>query len=145
MGDGGGLSSISSSPMPAVVGHLVELAIWLRKDSTVFPGLIEVAIAVENLEEGRVVVETHIVVRQGYTVQSFQLYDGGLHTIAVTVRAVGGEASGWAPPTAVLSVDVVAPHPPLTVQGRMMAILLGVLVVGMLVGFFVPWTHDWSV
>jgi len=43
-----------------------------------------------------------------------------------------------APLTAVLSLDVVALHPPVAVQIRMMAILLGVLVVGMVVGFCVP-------
>ena len=93
------------------------------------------------LEEAQTVVETHILARQGHTSQSLQLYDGVLHTIAVTVRPVGGEASGGALPTAVLSVDVAALHPPLAVQIRMMAILLGVLVVGMGAGFFVPRTY----
>ena len=101
----------------------------------------EVSIAVANLEEAQTVVDTHIFARQGHTAQSLQLYDGALHTIAVTVRPVGGETSGWVPPTAVLSVDVVAVHPPLAVQIRMMAILLGVLVGGMVVGFFVPRTY----
>ena len=128
-------------PMPAMVGHVVQLALWLRKDGAVFPGMTEVVIAVANLDEGQRVMETRILARQGYTAQSFQLYDGGLHTIAVIVRPVGEEASGWAPPTAVLSVDVVALHPPLVVQSRMMAILLGVLVGGMVVGFFVPRTY----
>jgi hypothetical protein len=140
-GDDGWELEISSSPMPATVGNLVQLALWLRKDGEVFPGMTEVAIAVTNLEEGRTVMETHILTRQGHTAQSFQLYDGGLHTIAVTVRPVGGKASDWAPPTAVLSLDVVALPPPLTVQSRVMAILLGVLVVGMVVGFFVPRTY----
>jgi hypothetical protein len=140
-GDNGWELEIYSGPMPATVGHVVQLAIWLRKDGEVFPGMTEVAIAVANLEEGQTVVETHILARQGHTAQSLQIYDGGLHTIAVTVRPVGGEASDWAPPPAVLSVDVVALHPPLAVQIRMMAILLGVLVGGMVVGFFVPRTY----
>ncbi len=46
-----------------------------------------------------------------------------------------------APLTAVLALDVVAMHPPLAVQIRMMALLLGVLVGGMVVGFFVPRTY----
>jgi hypothetical protein len=128
--------------MPATVGHLIQLAIWLRKDGEVFPGMTEVSIAAVNLlEEAQTVVETHILARQGHTSQSLQLYDGALHTIAVTVRPVGGEASGAALPTAVLNVDVLALHPPLAVQIRMMVILLGVLVLGMAVGFFVPYTY----
>jgi hypothetical protein len=126
--------------MPATVGHLVQLAIWLRKDGEVFPGMTEVALEVINQEEGQTVVETYILARQGHTSQSLQLYDGALHTIAVTVRPVGGEASGGAPPTAVLSVGVVALHPPLAIQIRMMALLLGVLVGGMAIGFCMPWT-----
>jgi hypothetical protein len=61
-----------------------------------------------------------------------------LYTVAVTVRPEGGAANGWAPSTVVLNVDVVALASPLAVRLRMMAILLGVLVGGMVVGFFVP-------
>jgi hypothetical protein len=124
------------------VGHLVQLAIWLRKDGEVFPGMMEVSIAAVNQEEAQTVVETHILARQGHTSQSLQLYDGVLHTIAVTVRPVGGEASSGAPPSAVLSVDVLALHPPLAIQIRMMALLLGVLVGGMAIGFCMPWTSQ---
>ncbi len=124
--------------MPATVGHLVQLAIWLRKDGEVFPGMTEVSIEVINQEEGQTVVETYILARQGHTSQSLQLYDGALHSIAVTARSVRGEAGGGAPPTAVLSVDVVALHPPLAIQIRMMALLLGVLVGGMAIGFCMP-------
>jgi hypothetical protein len=99
---------------------------------------MEVAIAALNLEEDQMIVETRILARQGYTSQSLQLYDGVSHTITVTVRPVGGEASIWVPPTVGLSVDVMAVGPPLAVQLRMIAIWLGVLAVGMVVGFFVP-------
>ena len=64
--------------------------------------------------------------RQGHTVQSFQLYDGaphgGDHNGASSVET---ESSSGAPLTAVMSLDVVALHPPLAIQIRMMAILLG--------------------
>jgi len=42
----------------------------------------------------------------------------------------------------VLSVDVVALHPPLAIQIRMMALLLGVLVGGMAIGFCMPWASQ---
>jgi len=138
-GDKGWELELHSSPMPAMVGHLVQLAIWLRKDGKVFPGMTEVSIEAVNQEEAQAVVGTHILARQGHTSQSLQLYDGALHSIAVTARSVRGEASAGAPPTAVLSVDVLALHPPLAIQIRMMALLLGVLVGGMAIGFCMPW------
>jgi hypothetical protein len=141
-GDKGWELEIHSSPMPATVGHLVQLAIWLRKDGEVFPGMTEVSIEVVNQEEAQAVVGTHIRARQGHISQSIQFYDGVLHTIAVTVRPMDEEASAGAPPTAVLSVDVLALHPPLAIQIRMMALLLGVLVGGMAIGFCMPWTSQ---
>ena len=137
-GDDGWELEIHSIPMPVTVGHLLQLALWLRKDDEVFPGMMEVSIAAVNLEEDQTVMATHILARQGYTSQSLQLYEGVPHTIAVTVRPIGGEASGWAPPTVGLSVEVMAVGPPLAVQIRMIALWLGVLTVGMVVGFFVP-------
>ena len=117
-GDDGWELEVHSSPAPATVGHLVQLAIWLRKDGAVFPGLTEVAIAVANQEEAQTVMGTHILAPQGHTAQSLQLYDGAPHTITVTVRPVGEEASGVAPLTAVLGLDVVASDPGPDVHGR---------------------------
>jgi hypothetical protein len=121
------------------VGHGVQLAIELRKDGELFPGLMEVALEVVNQEEAHVVLETYILARQGQTSQSLQCYDGTPHTVTVTVRPRGGAESGVAPLTAVFGLDVIALHPPMAVQLRMMVLLLGVLVGGMVVGFFVPW------
>jgi hypothetical protein len=138
-GDNGWALAVHASPVPATVGHMVQLAIDLHKDGELFPGLMEVALEAVNQEEAHVVLETHILARQGQTSQSFQCYDGTLHKVTVTVRPIGGIESGVAPLTAVLGLDVVALHPPMPVKLRMMALLLGVLVGGMVVGFFVPW------
>lgn len=140
-GDDGWELEVHASPMPATVGHLVQLTVWLRKDGAVFPGLMEVSLAAVNQEHAETVLETSIRAPQGHTSQSLQLYDGAPHTITVVAHPVGAEATDVAPLTAVLSLDVVAVHPPLAVQIRMMVILLGVLVVGMIVGFFVPRTY----
>lgn len=140
-GDDGWEIEVRASPMPATVGQLVQLDIWLRKDDAVFAGLTEVSITATNQEDGETVIGTHILARQGHTAQSLQLFDGAPHTITVTARPGAEQASAVAPLTAVLSLDVVALHPPLAVQIRMMAIFLGVLVVGMVVGFCVPRTY----
>jgi hypothetical protein len=130
--------AIHASPAPAAVGHLVQCAIWLRQNGEVFPGMMEVWLEVANQEEDHTVLGTHLLAPQGQTAQRVQLYDGAPHTVTITARPVGGEEYMVAPLTAVLSLDVVALHPPVAVQIRMMAILLGVLVVGMVVGFCVP-------
>jgi hypothetical protein len=140
-GEDGWELEIHSIPMPVTVGDLLHLAVWLRKDGAVFPGMTEISITAVNQEEAQTVVETHILARQGSTSQSLQLYDDGPHAIAVTVRPVGGKASGWVPPTVMLSVDVLAGGSPLAVPMRMMAIGLGALLGGMGVGFFVA---QWS-
>ena len=137
-GDNGWALEIHSIPMPVTVGHPLQLALWLRKDDEVFPGMMEVFIVAVNLEEAKTVIETHILARQGSTSQRLQLYESMPHTIAVTARPLGGEASGWSLPTVGLSVDVLAVSPLLAIQLRTITIWLGALAVGMAVGFFVP-------
>ena len=140
-GDDGWELEIHAIPMPVTVGQPLHLALWLRKDGVVFLGMMEVAIVVVNLDEAQTVVETSTLARQGSTSQRLQLFDGVPHTIAVTVRPVGEEASGWTLPTVGLSVDVLAGSPPLMAQLRMMALGLGALLVGMAVGFCVSRMH----
>jgi hypothetical protein len=138
-GDQGWALEVQASPLPATVGQLVQLAIWLRKEGAIFQGLTDVHIEVVHREEAHTLLETHMQARQGHTLQSLQFYDGAPHTVNVTVRPVAGEVSEVAPLAATLGLEVVALHPPLAVQIRMMAILLGVFVAGMAGGFFLPW------
>jgi hypothetical protein len=136
-GDDGWALEIHAIPLPVTVGHLLQLALWLRKDDAVFPGMTEVSIAAVNLEDAQTVVEIHILARQGSISQSLQFYDSVPHTIAVTVRPVAGETHGWALPTVGLSVDVMAVGSPLAVQMRRMALGFGVVAIGMVMGFCV--------
>ena len=137
-GDYGWELEVHASPVPATVGHLVQCAIWLRQHGEVFSGMTEVWLEVANQEEDHTVLGTRLLTPQGYTSQRLQLYDGAPHTVTITVRPIGGEEHNVTPLTAVLGLDVIARHPPVAVQIRMMAILLGILVVGMVVGFCVP-------
>jgi hypothetical protein len=139
-GDNGWALAVHASPVPATVGHMLQLAIEIRKDGELYPGMIEVGLEVVNQEEAHIVLETHMLARHGQTSQSLQCYDGTPHTATVTVRPIGQAEGGVAPLTAVLGLDVVALHPPMAVKLRIMALLLGVLVGGMVVGFFVPWS-----
>jgi hypothetical protein len=55
---------------------------------------------------------------------------------------VAGEIHGWAPPTVGLSVDVLAGGSPLAVQMRRIALGLGVVAIGMGMGFCVPYMYS---
>jgi hypothetical protein len=137
-GEDGWELAIHTSPERPHVGALVPLDLWLRKDGVVFAGLTEVALSATNLDAGQPVVETHVLAREGQSTQHLQLYEAGLHAIAVTVRHAGDAAHGWVPRTVVLNMDVLALPAPFTAQLRLMAMGLGVLVLGMGVGFGVP-------
>jgi len=126
-------------PEAATVGQLVELAIWLRKDGAVFPSMTNVALEVVNLEDARTVLRSAVRAPTGQTTQRLQLFDGAPHAVTVTAHPVGEGAA--AALTAVLHLDVQALHPPLGVKIRLMALLLGVLVSGMALGFFFPKRH----
>lgn len=125
-------------PVPAVVGHLCQLAVWLRKDGQVFPDAIEVAVDVSNLEDAQAVLRTQVLAGAGHTAQSLQLFDGAPHAVTITARPAGVAYADVTPLTAVLALEVSTRPPPMSVKLRIMALLLGVLVSGMVVGFFLP-------
>jgi hypothetical protein len=129
--------AVDATPMPATVGQLLNFAIWLRQNGTLWPGAMTVALAVVDQESGATVLENELTTPQGHTVQGLQVYDGAPHTVILTARPMGA-AQDIAPLTATVDLAVIAPHPPMAVKLRMMAILLGVLVAGMVVGFLVP-------
>jgi hypothetical protein len=128
-------------PEVATVGQLVELAIRLRKDGAVFPSLTDVALEVANLEDARTVLRSAVRAPAGQTTQRLQLFDGAPHAVTVRVQPVGERYSQAAALTTVLHLDVQALHPPLGVKIRLMALLLGVLVGGIALGFFFPTRH----
>ena len=143
-GDDGWALELHTISMPVTVGHLLQLALWLRKDEAVFPGMTEILIAAVNLEKGQPVVEINILARQGSTVQSLQLYESEPHAITVTVRPMGG-ANRWTPPAVTLNVEVIAGNPALAVQIRRMVIWLGVLMAGLVIGGCVPYVKMFQI
>lgn len=130
---------VRSTPATATVGQMVELAIGLKQEGAVFPGMMEVTLEATGVEEGQTVLQTTLRARTGQTVQRLQLFDGAPHTVTVTARPVGTEYRDVTALTAVLPLEVQALHPPMAVKLRLLAILLVVLSSGMVVGFFCPW------
>jgi hypothetical protein len=103
--------------------------------------MTDVALEVANLEDARMVLWSAVRTPAGQTTQRLQLFDGAPHAVTITARPVGEGYSEAVALTAVLYLDVQTLHPPLGVKIRLMALLLGVLVSGMVIGFFFPKQH----
>ncbi len=137
-GDDGWTLDVQVQPSPATVGQLAECTVTLRKDGEVSTGPTAVSLVVVHQEEGHTVFETHLVASKGQSTPSLQLYDGAPHTLTVTARPAAAAWRDVQPLTASIETEVIALHPPTPVKVRMMTLLLGVLVLGMCAGFFVP-------
>jgi hypothetical protein len=129
---------VHPTPERATVGEPVQLAIVLKKDNQIFAAPMQVAIDMQHLEDHKAVFRTQTMAPDGATSLRFQFFDGAPHVVTVTARPVDAMAfAADAPPLrAVLDMEVTAVHPPAGVQLRLMAILIGVLVVGIMVGSF---------
>lgn len=137
-GDDGWTLDVQVQPSPVTVGQLAECTVTLRKDGEIFTEATAIALVVVHQEEGHTVFETHLVAPKGQSTPSLQLYDGAPHTLTVTARPTADAWRDVPPLTASLETEVIALHPPTPVKVRMMTLLLGVLVLGMCAGFFVP-------
>jgi hypothetical protein len=129
---------VHPTPERATVGEPVQLAIVLKKDEKIFAAPMQVSIDIHHLEDNKAVFRTQAISPDGATSLRFQFFDGAPHAVTVTARPVDGMAfvADVPPLRAVLDMQVTAVHPPVGVQLRLMAILIGVVVVGIMVGGF---------
>ncbi len=126
------------TPGQATVGHIVQLAITLTKEGAIFPHATEIAIDVYHEEDEKTIFQTTILARNGKSSQGLQFFDGAPHQVTVRARPAGTDHATMTPLKAVLHMDVIGVQPPLAVRLRTLALFIGVLIVGMLVGFVVP-------
>jgi hypothetical protein len=129
---------VQPTPEQATVGEPVQLAIVLKKEDKIFAAPMQVSIDIHHLEDNKAVLHTQTIAPDGATSLRFQFFDGAPHVVTVTAQPIEGMAlAADVPPLrAVLDMDVTAVHPPAGVQLRLMAILIGVLVVGIMIGGF---------
>lgn len=139
-GDSGWGLAVSLPPAPASVGQLVPFTMILSKNGQVFPHATRLSIEVRHVEEDRVVFQATMYAPDGQTLQRLQFFDGAPHTMTVTAQPADADDTTMAPLQAVFPINVVGVHPPVAVKIRTLALLLGMLVVGMVVGFFLPRT-----
>ena len=120
-GSEGWAFQVRPQPATATVGQLVELTLALTH---------------AHQEEEKVVFRTTLHTQGGTLTPQLQFFDGAPHRLTVTARPDTGAAPTVAPLTVTQDLEVTALHPPLGVQLRLLLLLLGVLVIGMAVGFF---------
>lgn len=132
--------AVRPTPASATVGQLVQFTVVLSKDGRVFPQPTQVSIEAYHVEDNKMVFQATTYAPDGQTSQHLQFFDGAPHTVMVTARPAAGDHAIVAPLQAVVEMDVRGVHPPTAVKIRTLALLLSVLVVGMVVGFFLPGT-----
>jgi hypothetical protein len=130
--------AVRPQPPSATVGQLLELAIWLRKNGVVVENNTEILLAVSSQEHNQEILRTSLRLRSGQTVQHLQIFDGAPYTITVTARPATAPEHDVAPLTVAFGIDVQALHPPTAVKLRVLGLFVGILLLGMAVGFFFP-------
>jgi hypothetical protein len=120
------------------VGQLVPFTIVLSKNGQVLPSATRLSLEVRHVEDDKVVFQATTYEPDGESVQRLQFFDGAPHTVTVTAQARDAEGALVTPLPVVVPMQVQGVHPPVAVQIRTLALLLGVLILGMMVGFFVP-------
>lgn len=137
-GENGWALSVTSTPTHGTVGQPVQFDIALTKDGNVFAEATQVSIDLHHIEDDKPIFKTRLYAPTGATAQRLQFFDGAPHRVAITAHAATPEQAAPTPLQVVFDMDVEGIHPPLAVQFRTLALLIGVLTMGMVVGWFVP-------
>lgn len=137
-GEGGWTLSVRTTPPQGIVGKLVRFDIDLSQKGGIPSDAdsAEIAMVMHHVEDDKAVFETAVYTRQGHASEQFQFFDGAPHTVTVTAKP--GGAVDVNPLQVHFDMDVEGIHPPTAIKVRTIALLLGVMVVGMAAGFFLP-------
>lgn len=135
-GDHGTLH-VDVSPDDPDVGELMTVKARFSEPEAGAPSPARFVVECVNLEEGYAVFRMSTVERSGTLQQRIQFVDGAPHHVRVKAKPLDqGEPEHEEPALEVgTSVDVTAIPPPTNLVVRMMSILLGVFVVGLIGGY----------
>jgi hypothetical protein len=141
-GEGGWTLAVRATPPQGTVGELVRFDIALRQKNgtpaaAADADAAEITLVMHHVEDDKAVFQTAVYTRGGEASQQFQFFDGAPHTVTVTATP-GGSGAVVKPLQVQFDMDVEGIHPPRAVQVRTMALLLGVVAIGMVAGFFLP-------
>jgi hypothetical protein len=137
-GEHGWALQIESTPAQGTVGEQVQFDMALTKDGEVFAEAMALSLELHHIEDDKSVFKTAILSPTGETSQRLQFFDGAPHRVMITAHPAHRDAGEPGPLQAVFDMDVNGIHPPLAVKLRTLALLIGVLTIGMVVGWFWP-------
>ncbi len=117
------------SPGHGAVGTLNQLQVTLR-DGTGRPLAGQVAVVAMHREDNVPIYRFTLPVVEGQAVAALQFFDGAPHDLQLAAQTVDGTAL-----EATMPVEVFGFAPPLWLKFRVLALLLGVVLAGILVGY----------
>ncbi len=131
---------VDSTPDQGTVGQQVRFDMMLTKDGEVFAEATELSFELHHIEDDKAIFKTHLLAPTGETSQRFQFFDGAPHRVLITAQPANSsqETGGPLHLRATFDMEVNGIQPPLGVKLRTLALLIGVLTVGMIVGWFCP-------
>ena len=137
-GDNGWALQVDSTPAEGMVGQPVRFDISLTKDSEALAEETELTVELHHIEDGKPIFKTKLLAPEGRTSQALQFFDGAPHHVVIAARAANHQGGSAPLLKAEFDMEVHGIHPPMAIKLRTMALLIGVLVVGMVAGWFCP-------
>jgi hypothetical protein len=137
-GEAGWTLAVQATPSQGTVGKLVRFDIDLRQQGATPSEAdgAEIRLVMHHVEDDKAMFETTVYTRQGHATEQFQFFDGAPHVVTVTAQP--GGAVAVQPLQVRFDMEVEGIHPPTAIKVRTIALLIGVMVVGMVAGFFLP-------
>ena len=137
-GEHGWALQVDSTPAQATVGQQVQFDIVLTKDGEVFAEETELAVDLHHIEDDKSIFKTTILAPKGETSQRLQFFDGAPHRVMITAHPANRDRAAEPPLQAVFDMGVNGIHPPMAIKLRTLTLFIGVLTIGMVVGWFCP-------
>jgi hypothetical protein len=137
-GENGWALQVNSTPAQGTVGKQVRFDMVLTKEGEVYAEATELSLELYHIEDGKPIFKTALLTPTGETSQQLQFFDGAPHRVMITAHAAHPDRAAEKPLQAVFEMEVNGIHPPLGVKLRTLALLIGALTIGMVVGWFCP-------
>lgn len=137
-GENGWALQVDSTPAQGTVGQQVRFDIALTKDGEVSTEETALSLELHHIEDDKNIFKTNILTPHGKTSQHLQFFDGAPHQVTITAHPVNRAQAFAQPLQTAFEMEVNGIHPPMGVKLRTLAVFMGVLVIGMVVGWFCP-------
>ncbi len=137
-GENGWALQVDSTPAEGTVGKQVRFDMVLTQGGEVFAEATALSLELHHIEDDKSIFKTDILAPTGETSQRLQFFDGAPHRVMITAHPVNSNRAATSPLQATFEMEVNGIQPPMTVKLRTLALLIGVLIIGMVAGWFCP-------